>query len=161
MKKINLGLMAVILVGMSSCAGAKLGSPEMRQKAYIIETKHKKTKNYNKSLIYLSKSIGDSNSAIKAKDKDEGMVVMKGLVVCDVLKQLGAPSMNLEFSLTINSKDKKVRMLFEDLRMTGNGSQWDYATLNTKVKTDKALTCLSPVVEGLKKALNKSSDNNW
>lgn len=154
-------LLSLVCISLASCAGTPLASPDVRQKSYIVETKNDKNKNYSLSLAHLSKSVGDANHAIKMQDKDEGIIIMKGLVGCNVFKQLGAPDMNLEFNLTVNSKDQKVRVLFEDMVMTGPGSEWEYASLNTPARVDQAATCLTNVVDGLKKELTGSAKVDW
>lgn len=154
-------LLSLICVSMASCASTPLASPEVRQKSFIIETKNDKNKNYSASLIHLSKNVGDSNHAIKVQDKEAGIIVIKGLVGCNVFKQMGAPDMNLEFNLTVNSKDQKVRVLFEDMVMTGPGSEWEYAALSNAERVEKAATCLSTVVDGLKKELNGQAKSAW
>lgn len=69
--------------------------------------------------------------------------------------------MNLEFNLTVNSKDQKIRILFEDLIMTGPGSQWEYVTLNNALKIEQASQCLNGIIDGLKKELSAPNKSDW
>jgi hypothetical protein len=154
-------LLSLFCISITSCGSTPLASPEIRQRSYIIESKNDKAKNYSIALAHLAKNVGDANHAIKVQDKAEGTIVMKGLVICNELKQLGAPDMNLEFNLTVNSKEQKVRMLFEDMEMTGPGSQWEYASLSSPERVEKVATCLTPFVEGLKKDLTGPSKADW
>lgn len=154
-------LLATLSITLASCAGTPLASSDVRQKSYIIESKNDKAKNFSLSLAHLSKNVGDSNHAIKLQDKEDGTIIMKGLVTCNVFKQLGAPDMNLEFNLTVNSKDQKIRVFFEDLTMTGPGSQWEYAILNNASKVEQASKCLDGIIDGLKKELSTTTKSDW
>ena len=128
------------------------------RKSFIIKTENTKTQNFEKSLVLLSKRVGDSNVAIKVKERNSGLIVMEGNMKCGALSQWMAPDMVLKFMLTVNSKNKKVRMLFENLI---HNETWDYATVNTKEKREKvSKECLAPVVAEMKQALNKK-DDEW
>ena len=158
MKKLIVATM-VILAG---CGSVTLAPSNVRTVEFKHKTNLSKSEAYIKGLAYISKSFGDSNHAIKAKDKTSGMIVVKGNVDCSVFNQTGDPnSYNLHFVLTFQTKDNKVRLLFEDLFMSdnlGKPTTWSYLQLTDAKQVKKAEPCLYSVREGFLASFSKSSD---
>lgn len=97
---------------------------------YQEKTSATKDQVYTSSLAYIAKNFGDSNPAIKVKDKDAGMIVTKGNIVCNSLRQAGYPNdYSLKFNLSIKTKDNAYLMVFDDLQMLHNDVlpvRWEY-----------------------------------
>ena len=151
------------LIILSSCGSAKLAPSDERRINFIEKTNLSKDENYNKSLEYLSKNLGDSNYAIKVNDKTSGTIITRASVICNNLRQFGDTNeYSLKFNLTINSKNNKIRFLFEDLQIVdkvGNLVRWEYNQITDSSKIKKIESCLHPIKSGILNSL--TSQEQW
>lgn len=141
-----------------SCSAATLAPNNVRTVKYQERTSVSKNEAYTSSLAYVAKNFGDSNHAIKAKDKDSGMIVLKGNINCNTLRQTGDPNdYSLKFNLTIKAIDNAYLLVFDDLQMLteqGQMVRWNYNQIIDAEKVSKVKPCLDPVRDGLMNELN-------
>ena len=160
-------LLVPFLLTLVACAS--IAPAEDRKIQYVDNTKATKQEAYNRALAHLGKSFGDANQTIQVRSPEAGQIVAKGLVVCNVLRQFGdVNDYHLHFTFDFQSKDNRVRFLFEDLEMKGNsGRSLAFATnqLTDKEKVEKIKGCLEPMRAGVLGAINggsgSSKADNW
>ena len=90
------------------------------KKTFTEPTKLSKQEAYEKTLVWLSKTIKDSNEAIKMKDLQLGRIVAKVTYPCKGLKRpdvvISIDSTDVAFNIDVAAKDKIVKY---ELEMTG------------------------------------------
>jgi len=156
------GLLIVLVLIVGACGSAKLLSPEQRKEIQVLDTSFLKNENYVKALQFFSTRFGDSSKAIKLSDKGAGMIVAKGNTPCNSLKQFGdVNDYSLQFELTVETKDKKIRVAFENLVMItdlGQPVRWSNNQMSSVSNVEKAKECLAPIISSFKASLSEKSD---
>lgn len=151
-------LLYLCLFLLLSCSATTLAPNNIRTVKYQEKTSATKDQAYTSSLAYIAKNFGDSNHAIKAKDKDAGIIVLKGNINCNTLRQAGDPNdYSLKFNLSIKAKDSSYLLVFDDLQMLNDQGQmvrWDYNQIVDADKVSKVKPCLDPVRDGLMNELS-------
>lgn len=146
-------LFYLALIFLVSCSAATLAPNNVRTVKYQERTSVTKGQAYTSSLAYIAKNFGDSNHAIKVKDKDAGMIVTKGNIICNSLRQSGDPNdYSLRFNLSIKANDNTYHLIFDDLQMLneqGLPVRWEYNQITDGEKVSKVKPCLEPIRSGL------------
>lgn len=154
MKFLSLLLLTII----TGCASSMLPTKQ-RALEKIVETKMAKNKAYSSALTYIAKNFGDSSKVIKMQNKDSGTIVLKGNTICNIFRQSGdINDYRLQFTLTISLKDKKAKLNYENLYISGStGAEvsWAYNQLSSSEKVQQSMQCLEPMNKGLFKS------NDW
>lgn len=147
------------LIFLVSCSAATLAPKNVRAIKYKERTSVSQNQAYTASLAYIAKNFGDANHAIKVKDKDAGMIVSKGNIVCNVLRQSGDPKdYSLKFNMSIKAIDHAYSLVFDDLQMLddqGLPVRWEYNQITDSGKVSKVKSCLEPLRQGLLNELNQ------
>lgn len=153
---------ALTLLIITGCTMAQLAPASDRRVEIIQKTKATKTEAYNKALVYFGKRLGDSNHASKVADKEQGQIVIKANMPCNVFRQsLDPKEYFLAFDLDFQAKDNRVRLVFEDMRILDDHGQlfiFDYNQLVSAEQTQKAKSCLADVARGLASEINKTTE---
>lgn len=151
-------LMFPALVLLFSCSAATLAPNSTRTIKYQERTQASKDEAYNSSLAYIAKNFGDSNHAIKMKDKDAGMIISKGNIICNALRQSGdVNDYSLRFNMSIRAKNNSYSLVFDGLEMLderGIPVRWEYNQITDETKVSKIKVCLDPIKKGLFDELN-------
>lgn len=158
--------MKKLLIILGVVSGCATNMPaEQRRVDFIDQTNATKQSNYNGALSYLAKNMGDSKAAIQVKDPEQGRIILKGNTSCNELRQFGdINEYTLHFNLDFLTKDKKVKMSFEDLKILGpNGLDplWGNLQISSKENLQKIKPCLNRLRSNLLKAINSPDENNW
>ncbi len=151
-------LYILFLASFISCATGIIPKEE-RQLTFVKETSQKKEVNHSKAMEYFSKTFQDISSTLKRNDLASQTIILKGNIACNLFRQTGdINDYSLHFILTVDSKDKKIRFLFEDLfiaHATGQPVMWAYNQLSDKEKVQQAGNCLKPLMDGVLSSINK------
>lgn len=136
------------------------GAPDLlpknqREASFSVETKLDKNKAFQKLLIWSSKAINDSNESIKLKDQENGILIAKVTVDCDVLK-LGsgyAKDQRLEMTLEFSVEKNKVEIKATDV--LGRGEGYDDGSRPSKKEEMESASksCIQPVIDEIKSNL--------
>lgn len=160
----NKTLLAISVISTVLVYGcASLPPKDQRTVQYTNETNANKSTAYNRALGHLAKNFKDANHAIKIQNKDDAEIIAKGNISCNIFRNFGdINEYNLQFDLDFQAKDKKVRLVFEDLMITGtDGRMPAFASsqITNAEKLEKAKECLEPIRNDLLKAIKGNSDN--
>lgn len=118
-------LLAVASLGLfvTGCASMPQAASEpLTEYERIVEISDtSKEKIYEGSRQWFAKSFNDSNSVIKYEDAKTGSIIGKGSMkyqcVGGALMCYATRDDTLEFTVRVDAKDNKARVLFEDLNM--------------------------------------------
>jgi hypothetical protein len=154
----------LLLLTLFACGSAQLAPSSDRIHSEVIKTKYSKTQNYSKAMTYFAQSYGNAKKAIISKDSNSGTIIADGNVTCNVFRQTGdINNYSLAYRMTFNSKNKKIRLKYEDLRIINNLGEnvgWSYNQLTSKSDSEKAIKkCLKPLISDIKKSITVS--DNW
>jgi len=120
-----------------SCATLPPIPEEQANYSKTYETTLSKAEVYNKSLEWIAKTFRSAKAVIEFQDKDQGKIIGNGSVDCPIgpVQTL----VSIGFTLTIEAKEGKYRMVFENIRMVfGPGDTYplrrDYDVKNVHLK---------------------------
>jgi hypothetical protein len=113
-------------------------------------------------MRYLNGQFTDLSKVVNVKDRDTGIISLVANTQCNVFRQWGdVNDYSVKFKLTLEFKDNKAKIEFDDLRMVdkyGSDLAYKYNQLVSKEQVDKAKTCLDSFVAGLEKSMSEKSD---
>ena len=95
-----------------------------------IQLAQSKSSSFTSALIWIAESFGDANEVIKLKDKEEGIIVIKGLT--DLY------GFNTSFTMSLLFEGEELNVLFKNFEETKYG----YNTRNWGVKPNACYTNL-------------------
>ena len=137
------------------------GAPDLlpakeRTKNYSYTTKLDKKKSFQKLSVWAAKTFSNANEAIKLKDADAGVFVVKGNISCDALK-LGsgyAKDQRVDFTMEIEVENKKAEIKISDI--IGHAEAYDDGARPSKKEELETVLkdCIDPYVELIKAELN-------
>jgi len=149
------------LIVFCGCASMMQTIPvEERQLIKIYEVPGtSKSEIYQKAISWVAKSFVDSKAVIEVQDKEAGTIIGKGIVR---FKVGGAVTVPCRFTLTINIKDDKYRVSFEDL--TAMWGTYENKPRPLELESERGyieqvLTTLNAMAEDL--YTNIKSDSEW
>ncbi len=139
---------AIVLILLSGCSSIHLAPDAMRRKEYLLENKNTKDENFNKVQLWAAKAGG----TIRLNDRKSGDLVLKANVPCHTLEMGNgyAKDVVVWFVLETNSNNKKVRLVFNDIKgQTLQG--WDTGLRPSSQKEVDAVVsgCLEPIKDSL------------
>jgi hypothetical protein len=107
---------AVFLLLMLVCfySNAQIDRKETTDTLTYVKTKEEAFTNI---LIWTTESFNDSNNAIKLKDKDLGIIIIKGITLSD--------DFSSSFTITIRFKDSKCLVSIKDWKETQYNYSYD------------------------------------
>ncbi|MBD3609919.1 MAG: DUF4468 domain-containing protein [Gammaproteobacteria bacterium] len=104
----HLTLIALILL--SGCASMDAMPPEYSETTYIIPSTGSKADLYKRSHQWAAETFTGKHQAINYADETSGKIIVAGLgTVTDVVTRY------YRYTLTIDTKDDKARMIFKDV----------------------------------------------
>lgn len=162
MKVVVLMLTMFIL---TSCASMNPQlTPEQSQRSYVVDTKGSQKDNHTKSNLFIAKIFNSANNVIQMNNPESGTLVVKGITHCPTIKAsvLNDPA-DISFTLTVNSKQDKVRFLFENISVSYTTAEYGKANRNdlisSKEDQDALTACLkADFVDGFAEV---KKDDNW
>ncbi len=148
--KILLGILSLSVIG---CANVTMAPPSVRQKAYTIENKNSKYKNFDKAQLWAA-TVGGQMSL---NDRKTGDIVLRANKQCSALKMGNgyAIDQKLWFTLIIKAEDKRVDVNFTGVEGTSVDG-WDHNGFQPSSQEQmNAITssCLEPVKSSLESNL--------
>ena len=112
MKKVPWIIFVVMILGMLvSCATTMQAVGESMIVQRIIEVQGTKSELYRLANEWMAKSFVDSSEVIQYRDKDEGIIVGRGITK----QPIGLITFNFWYSLTVEVKENKARVTIEDI----------------------------------------------
>lgn len=128
----------------------------------IKETKLTKKEAFLRVVSYLSKTLNDSNYAIKLKNEDTGEVVSQISIPCNEMKKsLDMFDYRIHYLLTVNTKDNKVKVDLEVIALKAIGTTM-FESVIAESQVPKIPLCNQKVLNGLYKSLEESSKSqDW
>lgn len=154
-----------IILSFQLAGCATLAPPEERKVQFIDNTSATKAEAYNRALAQFGKIFKNSNQSIQVRNPDDGQIVAKAVIVCNELRQFGdINDYYLHLDIDFQAKDKRIRLLFENLEMMGpNGQHLDYAVnqLTDRSKVEKVKPCLEFIRTGIVSAISGVQKENW
>lgn len=168
MFKYNLAI-SFLCLSASSIAGAAVEPlSEVSQVVELPDISQKKI--FDLSKIWLAKNFKSSNSVIQYEDAATGTIIGKGNMpypCSNAWKCMAFTNQIILFTLTIDTKDNKARLTFNDLR-----SKSIQPSNNAFVKPGAELQIYSDkegITDGIKKVISEygieikkvQSDTNW
>ena len=110
-------IVMLLFVGCANAPWVPIPSDE-RQSEIIIENLNKnKDKLFDLTIEWIAKSFVDSKNVIEHKSKDDGLIIGMGYMNVSA----GIIIVNVGFSLTINVKDNRIRMKYENYSYSNGG----------------------------------------
>lgn len=148
-----------VVASLGACASMspKLAAPELRTKTWTIQTSRSKDQSFDSIAKWAAETFNDSNKTTRLSDKATGTFVAKGNVSCSALK-LGngfAQNEHLDFTLTAETKDKKVSVTVSDIVGSTIPGAWDSGLRPaTQKEAETAFhDCIEPVIDSIKSRL--------
>ncbi|TGK45539.1 DUF4468 domain-containing protein [Leptospira bouyouniensis] len=148
-----------------SFACVTLAPKSEREIITVLETKVSKDDAYDRALIWFAKNLNNSNWAVQVKDKPNGRIVSNIKLLCPNMSAFQSSIGNknyIDFSVDLTLKDKKVRIIFENLVY----SVWNYQSGETvhgptSAEESKKIeaNCLASIRSDLVDAINGLSSN--
>lgn len=93
-----------------------------------FQSTESKSASYTKALIWIAESFGDANEVIKLKDKEEGIIVVKGITNLN--------GFNTGFTMTLLFEEDSLNISLKNFEETNYG----YNTRNWGVKPNACYT---------------------
>jgi hypothetical protein len=159
----------ILALSLSGCAGLAvkpLLPSAQRSFEYVEPTTVSAKIGFENALTFVAQKFGDSNSAIKIKDKESSHIGVSGNVVCNELR----PSFDvmhdyrLSFFLDVRFKDKKSKIVVSELEMidsqgTALGAAAYQITSPENLK--KVEPCVIEIKNALVASLNIKQSNDF
>ena len=117
-------LIALSVLFISACAGKPL-SKEHSDFVFVEQLPGiKKADAQQRAAVWIAKSVGDSNHAIKINDPHNGRLVSRISIACVNRYTIitGAECWNALYNVDFESKDDRAKITFESLGRRGCGS---------------------------------------
>lgn len=164
MKKIKLSKLLVFLL-LTSCATVQEKALPLQERTFVKIDKIDGTakSNFNGAVTFLSKSMKNSNHAIKVKDFNTGKIVAKINFTCKDYYDgpMGLVDRDIDFTVDVSFKPKKIK-----IELVAEGFSLNLGTYGIKEYpiTDKSPTIkcqevlYREILAGLRKESNK---DNW
>lgn len=165
MKTISTVLLAT-LITLTGCASAPL--PQEKREIISVEpTTVSKAQSFNNLMVYLSRSLGDSNAAIKLKDPELGTVVARLGVDCPNIK----PALDVMatyivyFNMQADLKDQKARISLEAMDFSRSAvGRIRAGAITSQGMMDDARPCAEKLKRDIVGAINgagQKKDSIW
>jgi hypothetical protein len=163
MKKIMNGLMILSVVISSSSNCSSVIPREKRVIENVLEVNLSKDEIINRASDTLAKIYVNSNSAIQVKDKERGVIIGKAIAKCETLNNLytlNGDYFEIEFNLELTAKDKKYRLIFEDIDLyIVRRQQWNSKDRSYGFSEEDLMSidknCISSIRDRLVNAIEK------
>jgi hypothetical protein len=163
-------LSTLICISLIACAGMEMKKYNGEKKKTYIETiTLNKSDAYEKSMVWLAKNLGDSNQAIKVKDKELGRIVARVSYACVGFKRpdlaFGIPdSTDINFNVDVAIKDKKIKYELEILgfnKQVPRVGNLDMDISDAEGQKEAIESCFISLKKDLYKSLETTSNSNW
>jgi len=147
-------IITVLFVAFGCATTQKLTKEELTVQS-IQEISKSKTELYKLSNEWMAKSFKSSKQVIQYQDKDEGIIVGKGFI--GITYTLFP--MDTWFTMTIEIKDNKARVTFEDIYISQKVNyQTQETPVTNKAQMDKVRPELEKLITDLSDYLQKGSE---
>ena len=155
MKKVIYSILTlVILISWISCATLETPLTEVPKVQRIIEVDKTKDELYKLSNEWMAKTFKSSKAVIQYQDKEEGIIVGKGVTVVDLVFPV-----DTWFTMTIEIKDKKLRVTLEDIYFYTSYQSTELETpITNQEQWDKAKPELEEIVARLEAYVGKEAE---
>lgn len=154
MKRI-FNLLPLLLIG---CASTFEPLPKDQSQLIIIQEIPDLSKNeiYDKTLLWVASKFVDSKEVLEIQDKENGLIVGKGIAMFSLSKSITAPT---RFTMKIDIKDGRYRIKFNNLIWISETGNRPLSTVGYKQYNDEVFNYLKTFAESLKSAL--SDKDEW
>lgn len=178
MKKILLSTL-IIIIGVTSNAQNIDERPPIEKHSYtfiIIDSIHEgKDQLYIKAKSWLAKVFVSAKSVIQMDDKEAGKIIGKGMISYDDGAEYYTTHFAISYTLTINVKDNKYRLILSDFinggyteglgKIGGCGLMLDdekfLALPYSNGVLDKVNSQMQPLAESFKRSMKATSWDNF
>lgn len=131
---------------------------------WVIKNNTSKKQAYERSLVFISKYITDSNSAIKVKDKELGRIMAKVIIPCvgfkrpDIINTL--KSTDIAYNIDLSFKKGRSKIEIENLGFTKQ--IYGYPSMKVFVaqaegQKEAVAKCMTEIKDIFKKAIIEKS----
>jgi hypothetical protein len=103
------------LFALASCASMPIAPIEERSMQKVHDINLTKNEIYDKSLEWMAQTLSDSREVIELKDKDNGLLIGKGITGFKGKIGIGSTNVLCRFTLIIEAKDNKYRTTYNNL----------------------------------------------
>ena len=157
MKKI---LTMATLVIMAGCAGGlELLPLEERQLIIVQETPGiSKNEIFDKAIVWIATSFIDSKEVLEIQDREAGKIIGKGIIRFSLGMGVIAAS---RFTITIDIKDERYRVKFEDLVRVDLGENIPLSTVGYRSYSEQIFGLLQKQADKLHTHIIGSDDEDW
>lgn len=158
-------LIILTMFMLTSCAGMNPQlTKEQSERSYVVDSKGSQKDNHTKANLFIAKIFNSANNVIQMNSPESGTIVVKGITHCPTIKAsiVNRPA-DIEFTLTVNSKQDKVRFVFENIDVSYSSREYGKANRNDLVSSkedqDSLTACLkTDFVDGFS---SSKQDDNW
>jgi hypothetical protein len=161
----------IMTVLLSSCAGMMLKEldTKSRKTSVIKPTKLSKNQAFDSTLSFLAKRIGNSNHAIRLKDKKTGKIIAKigydcvGLKRPDVITNISSTFVDYVVEISIKNKKIRIQLLMEGFQRTiGIQGNTNYFIAQDKGQESSVKKCSNDLISMIMAGLSsESQSNDW
>lgn len=129
-----------------------------RKVEYQLDVNSSASNSYKKTHVWIAKRLINSKFAIQVQDEKDFRIVSKMATSCNTYNS------SIEMNFDFMAKDKKVKIIFENIYAKEDSSNVFSGMFGTYPKDqgqldDFKLKCLEPMIEDLKKAI--AQNNDW
>ncbi len=167
MRILALGLVS-LLIGCANMMMKPMSEKELKT-SKVLKHSMSADKAYEKTLIFLTKKLSNSNFSIKMKDKDLGKIILKFSHSCEWLKRpdivVKVQSTDIFYTGEISFKDKKTKY---DVKMESfyrgelGDSQGRFWIAQDKGQKEAVQKCNNKLIYMIHNGSHKKVDNeNW
>jgi hypothetical protein len=154
------GVLSVTVL--ASCASMPVAPMEERSVQKVHEIDLTKNEIYDISLEWMARTFFDNKEVIELKDKDNGKIIGKGMVVFKGKIGWFTSDIPCRFTLILEAKDNKYRTTYNNLVGLYGESQTRPVPLEQKAYVDAVIAKLSVIDEDLYSYLKKYKSNpDW